>query len=226
MAKTIFVIHTSAVLWDVLPGLFAEHAPAATVRNILDDSLLPEVLAHDGVTPAVTRRMCEYAVQAEAADADLIFTQCSSVGEVADMAAAMVNIPLIKIDERMAEIACNTGSRIGVVGTVATTMGPTVRLIRRTAERLDKKVTVVEEISSGAFEKLTSGDRKGHNEMVIASIRKVATQVDVVVCAQGSMLALKSDLGETPVPVLFSPPIGVQHAAEVLAAHQEPAPNY
>ncbi len=226
MAKTIFVIHTSAVLWDVLPGLFAEHAPDATVRNILDDSLLPEVLAHDGPTPGVTRRICEYAAQAEAAGADLIFTQCSSVGEVADIAATIVNIPLVKIDERMAEIACKTGSRIGVVGTVATTMGPTVRLIRRTAERLDKKVTIIEEVSSGAFERLTSGDRKGHNEMVIASIRAVAKQVDVVVCAQGSMLALKPDLGETPVPVLFSPPIGVQHAAEVLTAHQEPAPNY
>ncbi len=226
MAKTVFVIHTSAVLWDVLPGLFAEYAPAATVRNMLDDSLLPEVLAHDGVTPAVTRRMCEYAVQAEAAGADLIFTQCSSVGEVADIAAAMVNIPLIKIDERMAEIACKTGSRIGVVGTVATTMGPTVRLIRRTAERLGKKVTIVEEVSSGAFEKLTSGDRKGHNEMVIASIRALAKKVDVVVCAQGSMMALKPELGETPVPVLFSPPIGVQHAAEVLSALEERAPNY
>ncbi|MFW6056119.1 MAG: Asp/Glu/hydantoin racemase, partial [Chloroflexota bacterium] len=106
MAKTIFVIHTSAVLWDVLPGLFAEHAPDATVRNILDDSLLPEVLAHDGPTPAVRRRICEYAAQAEAAGADLIFTQCSSIGEAADMAATIVNIPLVKIDERMAEIAC------------------------------------------------------------------------------------------------------------------------
>ncbi|MFW6056915.1 MAG: aspartate/glutamate racemase family protein, partial [Chloroflexota bacterium] len=151
---------------------------------------------------------------------------CSSIGEAADMAATTVNIPLVKIDERMAEIACKTGSRIGVVGTVATTMGPTVRLIKRTAEKLGKDVTVIEELSAGAFEKLTSGDRTGHNKMVIASIRKVAKQVDVVVCAQGSMLALKQDLGETPVPVLFSPPIGVQHAVEVLSAHQEPAPNY
>jgi len=216
MGKTVFIIHTSSVSVADLNALFAEKAPGATVRNIIDDSLLPEVLANGGVTPGVTRRLCQYAIQAESAGADLIFNQCSSVGEVADIAAGMVRVPLVKVDERMAETACRTGSRIGVVATLPTTMGPTVRLIRRTAEKLGTDVTVTEALSAGAFEKLIAGDRKAHNEMVIASIRKLAEHVDVVVCAQGSMLALKPDLGETPVPVLMSPPLGVQHAVEVL----------
>jgi len=217
MAKTVFIIHTSSVSMADLNRLFAEMAPGVIVRNIVDDSLLPEVLANGGVTPAVAKRLCQYAIQAEAAGASLIFNQCSSVGEVADMAAKMVKVPLVKIDERMAETACRTGSRIGVVATLPTTMGPTVRLIKRTAEKLGKTVTVTEELSAGAFEKLIAGDRKAHNEMVIASIRKLAEKVDVVVCAQGSMLALKPDLGETRVPVLMSPPLGVRHATEVLA---------
>ncbi|MBN1856762.1 MAG: hypothetical protein JW846_07415 [Dehalococcoidia bacterium] len=218
MGKTVFIVHTSGVSLNDLNTLFQEYAPDVTVRNIVDDSLLPEVLANGGVTPGVTRRMCEYYMQAEASGADLIFNQCSSVGEVATMAAKMVKVPVVKVDERMAEISCQTGPRIGVVATLATTMGPTVRLIKSTAERLGKTVSVTEEITSGAFERLIAGDRKKHNEMVIASIRKLAQKVDVVVCAQGSMLALKPDLGETPVPVLMSPPLGVQHAAEVLAA--------
>ena len=217
MGKTVFIIHTSSVSVADLNALFAELAPGVSVRNIIDDSLLPEVLANGGVTPGVTKRLCQYAIQAEATGATLIFNQCSSVGEVADMAAAMVSIPLVKVDERMAETACRIGPRIGVVATLPTTMGPTVRLIKRMAEKLGRQVTVTEELVAGAFEKLISGDRKAHNEMVIASIRKLANQVDVVVCAQGSMLALKPDLGETPVPVLMSPPIGVQHAVEVLA---------
>ena len=217
MAKTVFIIHTSGVSVTDLNGLFAELAPDAIVRNIIDDSLLPEVLANGGVTPGVRRRICMYAMQAEAAGADLIFNQCSSVGEVADVAATMVGVPLVKVDERMAETACRTGSRIGVVATLPTTMGPTVRLIKRMAQKLDREVKDTEELSSGAFEKLIAGDRAAHNEMVISSIHKLAQQVEAVVCAQGSMLALKPDLGETRVPVLMSPPLGVQHAAEVLA---------
>jgi aspartate/glutamate racemase len=216
MAKTVFIIHTSGVSVADLNGLFAEMAPGVVVRNIIDDSLLPEVLANGGVTPGVRRRICQYAVQAEAAGASLIFNQCSSVGEVADIAAQMVKVPLVKVDERMAETACHTGTHIGVVATLPTTMGPTVRLIRRMAHKLGKDIGVTEELTPGAFEKLISGDRKAHNEMVIASIRKLAERVDVVVCAQGSMLALKPDLGETPVPVLMSPPLGVGHAVEVL----------
>jgi len=217
MGKTVFIIHTSSVSVADLNGLFAEMAPGVLVLNIIDDSLLPEVLANGGVTPGVTRRLCQYAIQAESAGATLIFNQCSSVGEVADIAARMVKVPLVKVDERMAETACKTGSRIGVVATLPTTMGPTVRLVKKMAEKLGKNVTITEELSAGAFEKLIAGDRKAHNEMVIASIRKLTTQVDVVVCAQGSMLALKPDLGDTPVPVLMSPPLGVKHAVEVLA---------
>ena len=218
MGKTVFIIHTNKLAGEDLTRLFAELAPKATVRNIIDDSMLPEVLANGGVTPEVLRRYCSYAVQAEAAGADLIFNQCSSVGEAADIAGGMVRIPMVKVDERMAEIACKTGSRIGVVATAASTMGPTTRMLRRTAERLGKEVTLVEELRADAFERMLAGDKKGHNELLLETIKDLYSRVDVIACAQGSMLALKPDLGETPIPVLMSPPIGVKHAAEVLAA--------
>jgi len=218
MGKTVFIIHTSSVSVGDLNRLFKEAEPTVVIRNIIDDSLLPEVLANGGVTPGVLRRICAYAVAAEAAGADIVFNQCSSVGEAADVAAKMIKIPLVKVDERMAELACNTGSRIGVVATLPTTMGPTVRLIQKTADGLSKPVNISQGLSEGAFDKLIAGDRKAHNDMVIEAIRGLTKNVDVVVCAQGSMLALQSDLGDTPVPVLMSPPLGVKHAVEVLAS--------
>ncbi len=96
-------------------------------------------------------------------------------------------------------------------------MGPTTRLLRRTAERLGRKVALVEELRTDAFERMLAGDKKGHNNLLLGTIRDLFSRVDVIVCAQGSMLALKPDLGETPIPVLMSPPLGVQHAVEVLA---------
>lgn len=216
MGRTVFIIHTNRLAGGDLTRLFNEMAPEVTVRNIIDDSMLAEVLSAGGVTPGVLRRWCGYAVLAEASGADLIFSQCSSVGDAADTARAMVRIPIVKIDERMAEVACQRGSRIAVVATAATTLGPTSRLLSSTAERLGKKITLVEELRADAFERMLAGDRKGHNELLIETIRNLYRRVDVVVCAQGSMLALKPDLGETPIPVLMSPPIGVAHAVEVL----------
>ncbi len=203
--------------------LFAEMAPEVVVRNIIDDSMLPEVLANGGVTPEVLRRYCAYVVQAEASGADLIFNQCSSVGEAADVACGMVRVPIVKIDERMAEVACQTGSRIGVIATASSTMGPTTRLLRRTAERLGCSISLVEELRADAFERMMEGDKQGHNKLLLETIRDLYDRVDVVVCAQGSMIALKPDLGETPIPVLMSPPIGVKHAVDVLNGLQEGA---
>jgi len=218
MSKTVFIIHTSSVSVNDLNRLFKEMDPGVLIRNIIDDSLLPEVLANGGVTPGVLRRVCAYAIEAEAAGADLVFNQCSSVGEAADVAAKMIKVPMVKVDERMAEIACNTGKRVGVVATLPTTMGPTVRLIQKTADKLSKPVSISQELCEGAFDKLIAGDKKTHNDMVIKAIRGLTKNVDVVVCAQGSMLALQSDLGDTPVPVLMSPPLGVKHAVEILAS--------
>lgn len=215
--KTVFIIHTSSVSVDYLNKLFKEFGPHLTVRNIIDDSLLPEVLTHGGVTEGVRQRIVSYARLAEQTGAAMIFNQCSSVGEAADLAAKEVKIPLIKVDEEMARVAVESGKKIGVVATLGTTLGPTCRLIQRTADVRDKPIEIVERLVEGAFEKLVGGDRAGHNAMVIASIRQLCTEVDVVVCAQGSMVALLDDLGQTPVPVLTSPRMGVEHAVKMLA---------
>lgn len=52
--------------------------------------------------------------------------------------------------------------------------------------------------------------------MVIEAIHRLVEEVDVVVCAQGSMTALLPDLGETSVPVLTSPRLGVQETLDRL----------
>ena len=75
---------------------------------------------------------------------------------------------------------------------------------------------MVEEVRTDAFERMLAGDKQGHNVLLLQTIRNLYSRVDVVVCAQGSMLALKPDLGETPIPVLMSPPLGVAHAVDVL----------
>lgn len=210
------IVHTSFVSVDDLTALFKEIGPEIQVRHIVDDSLLPEVLANGGVTNAVRSRICAYYRAAEEAGADLVFNQCSSVGEAADIAAQLIHIPVVKVDQSMAQVACETGTRIAVAATLETTLGPTCRLVKNTASNMNKEVTVEPLLIEGAFDQLISGNRAKHNQMVLAAIRGVLSSVDVVVCAQGSMVAILPELGKTAVPVLTSPKLGVIHAVAEL----------
>ena len=217
----VVLVHTSFVSVQALTDLFRELGPGIEVRHIVDDTLLAEVLANRGVTPAVRRRMRAYYQAAEAAGADLIFNQCSSVGEAADLAARRVRVPVIKVDTAMAEEACRIGTRVGVVATLETTLGPTCRLVESTARRMKQKVKVTRCLVRGAFDILVGGDAAKHNTMVIEAIRGLAEKVDVIVCAQGSMVAILPALGETKVPVLTSPRLGVESAVRFIGAQKK-----
>ncbi|MDH4018838.1 MAG: aspartate/glutamate racemase family protein [Xanthomonadales bacterium] len=210
------IIHTSFVSVDDLTARFKDADPNIQVQHIVDDSLLPEVLANGGVTTEVRSRMCVYYRAAQESGADLIFNQCSSVGEAADTAAQLITTPVVKVDQKMAQVACETGVRIAVAATLKTTLGPTCRLVENTAREMGKEIAIEPLLVDGAFDQLISGHRDKHNEMVISAIRGIIPTVDVVVCAQGSMVAILSELGKTDVPVLTSPESGVNYAVEEL----------
>ncbi len=215
-APHIAIVHTSLLAVESLTQLFHEVAPDVRVRHIVDDSLLPEVMEAGCVTDAVRSRMCDLFLVAEKSGAGLIFSQCSSVGEVADAAAKLVKIPVVKVDEAMARVACETGDRIGVAATLGSTLAPTQRLIEATAARLGKRVHVQSLLIEDAFARLEAGDREGHNQLVADAVSQLAAEVDVVVCAQGSMATAVAELGDIAAPVLTSPRLGVESAVKIL----------
>ncbi len=215
--KKIFAIHTSNVSYYDLKELFNKYAPNDEYHNIVDDSLLDEVKANGHITPAIISRMCQYFKIAESLGADLIFNQCSSVGEAADIAAKCVNIPVVKVDEAMAEKAVSIGKKIAVIATVASTVGPSMRLVETKAKLLNKDCIVDPILVDGALDILMKEKNvEKHNKLVIDAINKASEDHDVIILAQGSMTAILPYLGETKVPVLTSPEIGVKKAVDIL----------
>lgn len=213
----IVVIHTSFVSVDHLRGLFAEIIPEALVRHIVDDSLLADVMAAGQLTAPVTRRVCAYACLAEQMGADLLFNQCSSVGEAVNVARTMIAVPYVKVDEPMAAEAVRLGRRIAVVATVASTVGPSVRLVEEAAAAAGVEAKVEPVLVDGALDILMKeGNREKHNHLVLEAIRKSEADSDAIVLAQGSMVVLEPLLGSTRVPVLTSPRRGVMNARRVL----------
>ncbi len=217
LKKKVAVIHTNLLTVMDLKELFKEIVPEVEMINIIDDSLLEDVMRSGGLTESVIKRICIYAIQAEEMGAHIILNQCSSVGEAVDVARNMLTIPYLKIDEPMAREAVKIGRRISVIGTVATTLDPSVRLIERTAAELDKKVDINKVLVDGAIRVLMEeGDREKHNRMVLGAIEEVAKNSDVIVLAQGSMAILLPYLNHIKIPVLTSPRSGVEQLKHVL----------
>lgn len=215
--KKVVIVHTSLVSINLLKQLFEKHVPEAELFNIMDDSLLNEVMKHGEITRGITKRLTSYFQMAESIGADAIFSQCSSMGEAADVAAQTIGIPVLKIDKAMMDEAVAIGKTIAVVATVASTIKPSVGLLKNSAEAQGKQIDVVEALVDGALDiLLNKGDRERHNEMVLSKIKHLESTCDVIVLAQGSMVVLAPFLSEISVPVLTSPELGVQRMRKVL----------
>lgn len=216
----IALIHTSFVLFErekMLFELLEEMLPDVDVTNIVDEKMARDVLDRGYVTPALTRRMCYYVLAAAAMGVDVIFNTCSSMGPAIDVARELVDIPVLKIDEAMAEKAAEQGTKVGVLATSATTLKPTVRLIIKKAEGLDKRVETHEGLCDGAFWLLVNGELQRHDDEVTDKARELASWADTLVLAQASMARLAPRLSqETGLPVLSSPRLGVERLRQVL----------
>jgi Asp/Glu/hydantoin racemase len=215
--KTVVVVHTGPATVQPIKQQFQQIMPDVRVVNIMDDSLLNDVMAAGHLTEAVTGRIFSYMQLGQQMGAVALLNACSSVGEAASAARPALSIPLIKIDDVMAERAVATGSRIGVVATVKTTLEPTVRLIRAKAAAAGKSIDVTEALAEGAFQALLDGKSELHDEIVKRTIESLADKVDVIVLAQVSMARLVPALTGMKVPVLSSPQSGVEAVRDALA---------
>ena len=145
---------------------------------------------------------------------------CSSLGPAVDVAAPICPVPLVRVDEGMADAALTYGRRIGVLATLPTTLKPTADLIERRAALIGGSFSVHAKLCEGAFARLAQGDSEGHDALVAEGLSALAGKVDVVVLAQASMArALKGEPGASGrAPILASPELGVIHLRSRLGA--------
>jgi aspartate/glutamate racemase len=218
--QTLALIHTSPVFLYVetmMMRMFGEMTPEVRLIHIMDDSLLPDVMAEMRISSDVTRRFCLYAMAAEAAGADAILSVCSSMGPAVDCARKLVNIPLIKIDDAHTEKAVRDANRIGVLATAATTLRPTVDLLKEKAAQLAKEVEIRELLAGSAFEALMRGEREKHDALVLEAVRQLAPHVDLILFAQASMTRLAPTASEAAgLAVLTSPRLAIEYTKRVL----------
>ena len=216
--KKLGLIHTSATLVPMFAQLCKEKLPGVETFNIADDSLVKGIIAAGSLTAPIARRVASYLESAELAGADYILVTCSSIGPAVEAGAKLMGVPVLRVDQPMADQAVATGQKIGVIATLRTTLEPTADLISRRAEAAGKKIEVTSRLCEGAFDALMSGDAAKHDAMVAGALKELSQQVDVIVLAQASMARVVDTLSpaDKRVPILASPGIAIDYLSKIL----------
>ncbi|WP_448698405.1 aspartate/glutamate racemase family protein [Mucilaginibacter sp. AW1-3] len=216
--KTLGLIHTSATLIPVFNDLCKQYLPGVATFNIVDDSLVRNIRERGELTPAISKRVADYVASAEDSGADYILVTCSSIGAAVEAAAETAAVPVLRVDQPMADLAVQTGKRIGVIATLATTLEPTSDLVKRRAALAGKEIELTSVVVDGAFEALMSGDAAKHDQLVGDALRILSKDVDVILLAQASMARVVDTLSEADkiVPIVASPPNAIKYLASII----------
>ncbi len=214
--KKLALIHT--VDWypkviNVFLEAFLERHPGTEVIHIEDSSLLSDSLAAGAATPNVLRRIIQYAICAENAGADAVMPTCTTVNRSAALGREILNIPMINIDEPMANSAVAAGKKIGILATVPTSAPCTKRLLLEAAEAINKKVEVEVVINEEAFSAHTKGDIKIHDEIVCKELYELEKRVDAIALGQISLAQVEH---KCKVPVFKVGKSGFDELSKIL----------
>jgi len=221
MAKQIAFIHTSPSVIPTFKSLADELIGSrGKVFNMVDESLLCDIIGHGCCPPATAKRLVGHVLAAEQAGAEIILVTCSSMGRAVEASRTLVASQVLRVDQPMAERAVASGRRIGVIATLPSTLEPTAALIQARAAAAGKQIELTTRVVEGAFDAVISGNGAKHDELVAAALREMTKSVDVIVLAQASMARVVESLPATErhVPILSSPRSAIEHLATLIDA--------
>jgi len=122
--KTLGLIHTSATLHPGVRAVVKAKLPHVETFNIV-----VTVRARDrgarSLTADIARRVASYIASAESGGADFVLVYLFLDRARRRSSGAVCGVPVLRVDQPMADQAVKTGPRIGVIATLPTTLNPT-----------------------------------------------------------------------------------------------------
>ena len=216
----ITMIHTVFPIVDNLKAIFAKKLgnQSVTIYNIVDDSILPRIVAAGGLSSGIISTVYQHISSAEKMGSDLILVTCSSISEVVDIVSPLVSIPVIKIDDAMTDDAVKIADTLGVVATIETTLNPTINQLRKKMAIAEKEIKIVPLLCSDAYKALINENNpEKHDLLLYKAIEEIIESVDAIVLAQASMARLLPKLKKlTNKPILTSTESGIERAINIL----------
>jgi len=114
-AKKLALLHTSPVLAPLFASLCAKWMPETRIFHMVDESLIKNTIEAGHLQRITIRRLIGMIGSGFDAGADAVLVTCSSIGPGVEIAQALFDRPVIRVDEAMAKIAVEQGKRVGVM---------------------------------------------------------------------------------------------------------------
>lgn len=222
--RTLGIIHAAVFTANAVEPYAKEIIPEVTIMHLGDDTIQRDNFAAPvGTIPKVNLfKFTTYARFLQEAGCDMIMLACSTFNSAVAAARPMIDIPLLNIDRPMMDLAVQDGSRIGLLGTLPSTMPSSERLLREAAADAGKEIEVKSVLCAEAFRVLREENNPAkHNEMLLEEIDRLSKEVDAIIMAQVSMAVLEKELTNTRVPVYNSGRTSFQRVREMLLAMDE-----
>ena len=219
VGQTLALIHTSPTLTPLFGALCTRFMPETTIFHMVDESLITDTIREGRLRRVTMRRLLALIESAEKAGADAVMVTCSSLGPGVAVGQQLFDLPVIRIDEAMAEAAVRMGRRIGVMATLRTTLEPTIALLHEKADEAGIQIEIVDSLCDGAFDAVLAGNTAVHDRILSDALKSEMKGVDVVILAQASMARVVTALpdGTLAMPVLSSPELAVKSARAILS---------
>lgn len=202
----IALIHATPLAMSPIAEAFARLWPEAEARNLLDDSLAPDLERAGRLDDAMVERFRRLAAYVRDCGAEATLFTCSAFGPAIEAAARdQAPRPVLKPNEAMFAEALTLGRRIGMVATFAPSLPPMQAEFAAMAAAAGSTARLETACAPAAMPALAAGDGATHDRLVAEAAAPLAG-CDAVLLAQFSMARARTAVADAvSVPVLTSP---------------------
>jgi aspartate/glutamate racemase len=205
----IALIHATTIAMDPIKASFAELWPEAETVNILEDSLSLDraKLAH--LTDELIERIVVLAKYARLIGSEAVLFTCSAFGKAIEQAAKELDIPVLKPNEAMFEMAIRRGGHTALLYTFPPSKEDMEQEFREEAERIDPSAAITSFFVQGAIEAARTGDVDTHNRLVAAEAARLKDFGTIMLAHISTARAVRAVEAATQIPVVTSPDAAV-----------------
>jgi Asp/Glu/hydantoin racemase len=214
--KRIVLIHTVRSVYETFEKDLRAVAGDIKVYNMLDEFLVADSIERGVFTVENRMRLLHDLQSAQLTGSDLIVVTCSTLTPHVVAARPFFTTPIIAIDDAMCTLAVKQGSKITVLATAESTVGPTLKKLGEEAALQNRQISVSSLCCPEALAHLKAGHKAKHDKLVLDMAREVKDS-DTIVLAQASMAHLQDLVqAQTKIRTVSSPQLCIQEVARLL----------